>query len=98
MIKKSNKLSILIAVSLSFALVFMSSTITLGHIVFAQSNGNKSKETSQPIIGNISQGGKAIGAKAGQLAQSIVNETGKVFSNISNITGALNKPSTSGGK
>ena len=30
------------------------------------SNANKSKETSQPIIANISQGGKAIGNKAGQ--------------------------------
>jgi hypothetical protein len=59
------------------------------------SNANKSKETSQPIIANISQGGKAIGNKAGQLAQVIVNETGKVFSGI---TGAHNRSSTSGGK
>jgi hypothetical protein len=56
------------------------------------SNANKSKETSQPIIANISQGGKAIGTKAGQLAQAIVNETGKVFGTI---TGTLNKSSTS---
>jgi hypothetical protein len=59
------------------------------------SNANKSKETSQPIIANISQGGKAIGNKAGQLAQAIVNETGKVFGSI---TGTLNKSSTSTGK
>lgn len=59
------------------------------------SNVNKSKEGSQPIMANISQGGKAIGTKAGQLAQAIVNETGKVFGTI---TGTLNKSSTSSGK
>jgi hypothetical protein len=56
------------------------------------SNLNKSKEGSQPIMANISQGGKAIGTKAGQLAQAIVKETGKVFGTI---TGTLNKSSTS---
>lgn len=59
------------------------------------SNANKSKEASQPIMSNISQGGKAIGNKAGQLAQTIVNETGKIFGSI---TGTLNKSSTSSGK
>ena len=43
-------------------------------------------------MANISQGSKAIGTKAGQLAQAIVNETGKVFGTI---TGTLNKSSTS---
>jgi hypothetical protein len=59
------------------------------------SNANKTKEGSQPIMSNISQGGKAIGNKAGQLAQAIVNETGKIFGSI---TGTLNKSSTSNGK
>ena len=59
------------------------------------SNVNKSKEGSQPIMANISQGSKAIGTKAGQLAQAIVNETGKVFGTI---TGTLNKSSTSSGR